>query len=288
MIAVTFFWGPSFGLFTMFLALVAVNLNPRWNPENLVLVDAVFTLLSLGSIWLIEKIRFIISSEKQQRRIQSDFLTMLAHEIRTPLTCIQTAASSLSVISKGELAAGRIHNQNLAVEEILAILDRCIEADKLGAGHIETKPVPIEISASVSEVVENSGAIDRIRINCPSRIELTCDAIILRRILSNLIENAIRYSPKGTPITLEVAPERRVSRKGIAIRCMNEISPSAVPDEARMFEKFYRGPETTASSGAGLGLWLVNEFVHSLSGVIRCEVNRHRILFYLWIPLVQG
>jgi signal transduction histidine kinase len=284
MIVVTYTWGPGSGFFMMLMAMVAVHLYPRWGPQPLVFVDGVFLILSFISIWIVDKVRRILLSEKQQRKALSDFISMLAHEIKSPLACIYTAASSLSLLSPGELAAGRIKNQKLAVDEILTILDRCIEADRLGSEQIQINPLPIDIFRLLAEVNRQFDCLDRFFVDCPRNLYINSDLIILRRVLHNLIENALRYSPKGSLIHLDVARKWRLGQKGLLLRCANQISSKYRPEPEKIFEKFYRGPDSTSVSGAGLGLWLVKEFVRSLSGSIRCEVDDQHVIFLLWLP----
>jgi len=284
MITVTYFWGPGPGFFMMVMAMAAVHLHPRWDPESLIFVDGMFMILSFMSIWLVNKLRRILISERQQRKALSDFIAMLAHEIKTPLACIQTAASSLSLISPGELTAGRIRNQKLAVDEILTILDRCIEADRLGCEKIQLNRVTVEINHLLAELIRHFECPERLVIDCQGEISLFCDPVILKRILQNLIENALRYSPKGSLVHLVVATKRHHGQKGMLLRCANQVSSKNRPETEKFFEKFYRGPDSISVSGAGLGLWLVKEFVRGLSGIIHCEVVEQRVIFILWLP----
>lgn len=283
-ITVTYFWGLSSGFLMMVMTMAAVHLHPRWEPDNLVFVDGMFSILSFGSILLVDKLRRILLSEKQQRKALSNFIAMLAHEIKTPLACIQTAASSLSLLSPGELAAGRIRNQKLAVDEILTILDRCIEADRMGSEQILLNPLPIQIPDLITEAILDFDCAERVIIDCPRDISFFCDPLILKRILHNLIENALRYSPKGSLVQLDLLTKRHVGQKGVQIRCTNQISSKNRPEAGKIFEKFYRGPGSGSVSGAGLGLWLVKEFIRGLDGTIHCKVGDQHVTFILWLP----
>jgi signal transduction histidine kinase len=284
MITVTYFWGPVCGLFLMAMTMVAAHLHPQWEPGSLVFVDGMFLILSTLSILLVDRLRWVLLSEKQQRKALSDFISMLAHEIKTPLTCIQTAASSLSLLAPGELAAGRIRNQKLAIDEILILLDRCIEADRLGSEKIPINPVSIEIDRLLAEVSRQSDCSERLIVDSPRDVSLNTDPVILRRVMHNLVENALRYSPRGSLIHLDVERKWHLGQKGVLLRCTNQISSKNRPEPEKIFEKFYRGPDSTSVSGAGLGLWLVKEFVRSISGTIHCEVDGQRVIFLLWLP----
>lgn len=113
---------------------------------------------------------------------------------------------------------------------------------------------------------------------------MTSDPVLLRRILTNLVDNALKYGAVGGKVKLSVVPEHRLLKRGMAFRCVNQIGMAGVPDRTQIFSKYYRAADATSVRGAGLGLWLSRGFVDVLSGVIRLEEERGEVSFYVWIP----
>ena len=284
-ITIAFFLGYRFGGLLTVLSLLIVNANPSWMPQNRLFINLVFFLLCLASLWLIEQLRSLLSREKYLRQSQSDLIGMLAHEIKTSLSGIQAAASSLSLMTSSELAEGRIRNQKRAIEEIRSILDRCIEANRIDAGCMLPEMADLSVSLALDEAIRQQQETHRIKLHCPSVMRINTDPFILGRILNNLIHNALQYSPPDSTITLQGFADRRHGKSGITIRCSNRLSSGSSFDPSKVFDKYYRGPEGMSLSGAGLGLWLVRSFVEILSGDIRCRVEGREVLFMLWLPL---
>ena len=284
-ITIAFFQGYRFGGLLTVLSLLIVNANPSWIPQNKVFINLVFFLLCLVSLWLIEQLRALLAREKSLRQSQTNLIAMLAHEVKTSLSGIQAAASSLSLISHGELAEGRIRNQKRAIEEIRSILDRCIEADRIDAGCIMPERADLAVFIALDEAIRQQDETHRIKLDCPSILRISTDPFILGRILNNLIHNALRYSPPKSAITLQGFADRRHGKRGITIRFSNQLSSGSSLDPFKVFDKYYRGPEGMSLSGAGLGLWLVRSFVEILSGDIRCRLEGREVLFILWLPL---
>jgi len=284
-ITIAFFMGYWFGGLLTGLSFLVVNANPLWIPPNKTFINLVFLLLVLLSLWLIERLRSLLAREKYLRQSQSDLISMLAHEIKTSLSGIQAAASSLSLMTSSELAEGRIRNQKRAIEEIRSILDRCIEADRIDAGCMLPERADLSVSIALDEAIRQQEEAHRIKLDCPSRMRINTDPFILGRILNNLIHNALRYSPPESTISLQGFADRRHGKRGVTIRCSNKLSSGSSLDSTKVFDKYYRGPEGMSLSGAGLGLWLVRSFVEILSGDIRCRLVGSEVVFMLWLPL---
>ena len=75
---------------------------------------------------------------------------------------------------------------------------------------------------------------------------------------------------------------------GVRFRCINQIGASGSPDPSQLFTKYYRSPEASCVSGAGVGLWLCKQFTEVMTGEIHCEVMDQTISFSLWIPDTLG
>ena len=104
---------------------------------------------------------------------------------------------------------------------------------------------------------------------------------LFTQAVSNLIENALKYSPAGSrvDVALAEAPEGRLE-----ITVENDAGQAGMPDPARVFERYYRSPRALSQIGSGLGLYLVQGLVRILGGGIAYEPQGGRVRFRLWLP----
>jgi signal transduction histidine kinase len=106
----------------------------------------------------------------------------------------------------------------------------------------------------------------------------------LQLIISNLLENALKYSPDSSVVHVRTNECKKVDSEGVLIQFINEIGPAGFPDPDRVFEKYYRSPGAQSISGSGLGLYLVRSFTEMLGGKIQLYTVNNQITFELWIP----
>jgi two-component system sensor histidine kinase KdpD len=223
-------------------------------------------------------------NEQSHRKAQSNFMAMLAHEIKNPLSTLEASAYSLSLMVDSDAAGKRIRNHRMALDDISRIVDRLLELDAIENSKINVVNETFQMKQFLMDIVESASSPERIKMSCPIDRPIRTDPILTRRILMNLVDNALKYGEPTTPITLAAIPERRLGRRGMAIRCINAPGPSGLPDPAELFSKYYRAPTAKGVSGAGVGLWLCKQFVEAMSGVIQLDVRDHQISFYVWIP----
>jgi signal transduction histidine kinase len=212
----------------------------------------------------------------QLEQLKSNFLSLISHDLKTPIARIQGNAelvldqtSSLTDKQKKSLSA-IVHTTEDLSEYVESVLDLT---------RIESAKVPLnkatkDINATILEVVENKQgmAADK-QIELVTDLEpifsFKFDVKLIRRVLGNLVENAIKYSPDGTQITL------RSKEEGTWVRVYVEdqgigIAPE---DQERVFAKFYRceNSTTTQNKGTGLGLYLVKYFVELHQGMVELK-----------------
>jgi len=106
----------------------------------------------------------------------------------------------------------------------------------------------------------------------------------LRVVASNLLENALKYSPAGSTISIEATRSDNNGNVAMQLIFSNDIGPMGEPDPEHVFKKYYRNASATKISGSGLGLYLVFELVNLLGGVIAYQPQHKRVTFELWIP----
>ena len=210
--------------------------------------------------------------EKQDRDISERFLTMLLHESRTSLAIIGLAASSLERrIESGADDAKRIRHINGAVDDLNAMIDRCVQADqidghnKLGAASMQVRGVCLR--DLIDEVLQSLDA-RRITLIMPPACTLQTDAHFLRVIVQNLLSNALKYSPPDSMIEFNIAIAERHAGSIVRFEIVNAVGKAGMPDPARLFARYYRAEAARRHVGAGLGLWLAQSLAGQLGSTI--------------------
>jgi signal transduction histidine kinase len=102
-------------------------------------------------------------------------------------------------------------------------------------------------------------------------------------VMGNLLDNAMKYSPAGSPVQFGVETTDDPLR-GLRLWVENEEGPAGVPDPVQVFEKYYRNPLARRHSGSGLGLYLTQVFVKALGGSVQCIASNGLVRFELWLP----
>ena len=216
--------------------------------------------------------------ERRQREEQSMLMAMLSHEIKTPL-------SVLKLVMDEKVAGSDLEGHaNRAVSNINAIVNRCLQLGKLDAKAIRLNRTDVDGREFLATLLDDPPARSRVRIHMPEALSFHVDSDILRIVLSNLIENALKYAPADSPIDIEIGTAQKHEAAGISIRVGNRIGSMGAPDAGQVFKKYYRNTQATKMTGSGLGLFLVHELVGVMGGEITYTSDNEEVLFNLWIP----
>ncbi len=218
--------------------------------------------------------------EKIRLEEQSQLLTMLMHEIKTPLTVIDLAQqASTDLEARGYVA------RNVTI--IKNILNRCLNADRIASGKLNVHLQPVAIDPLLNDLREQYSH-DRQRINIhigPGITTLQTDEQCLQIILNNLLDNALRYGDAVQPIQLQVTQSRnREGAAGLSFTVSNKTGIASWPDPDRVFHKYYRSAGAQAMSGTGLGLFLVASLANILGGSCSYVPDDTHVRFELWLP----
>lgn len=220
--------------------------------------------------------------ERQQREEQSMLMTMLSHEIKTPLSVLKLVVDEK--VSGSELEG----HANRAVNNIDFIIERCLQLGRIDAKATLIHTRAQALHAFFNVLINEHKTENRVVLKCDQSLIANTDADILRVITSNLLENAIKYSPAGSRIQIAVEPHQRNNQTGVQVQISNETGSMGAPDSAQVFKKYYRNSSATKISGSGLGLYIVYELVNILGGSITYQPQPaqqpHHVIFKLWIP----
>lgn len=222
-----------------------------------------------------EELRHALAKEKELSDLKSNIISVVSHEYRTPLATILSSAELLENYShKWTEDKKQRHFQRIqsSVHHLTQLVSDVLVLSKAEAGKLEFNPVPLDLVAFCRELVEELQLTVRTEHNISfmcldSGIEACLDEKLLRQFLSNLISNAIKYSPEGGNIQFELFGEQdavtfRIRDQGIGI---------PLKDQAQLFEAFHRSSNVGTISGTGLGLAIVKRCVELHGGQIAVE-----------------
>ncbi|MEO9572254.1 MAG: PAS domain-containing sensor histidine kinase [Polaribacter sp.] len=218
------------------------------------------------------KIKDALKKEKELNELKTKFLSLVSHEFKTPLSGILTSTMLLGKYKLTEQQEKR--DKHLAtitskIHYLNNILNDFLSIEKLETGKIHYKFHTFKVTKVVDEVIYNANMLLKVgqRINYPEDIgelSLTQDEKIIELALSNLVNNAIKYSPENSQINIEVKQDKnfttfKIKDNGIGI-------PEA--DQKNIFNRYFRAENALLTQGTGIGLNIIKTHIESLGGNI--------------------
>jgi signal transduction histidine kinase len=224
-------------------------------------------------------------------RLKTNLLSTISHELRTPMASIKGYASLLLMYDrklKKEQKNESLEAIDRSTDRLAELIDRLLDMSRLDAGLLKMTLLPVDpkelVNIAVSEAKLRSPDFD-FKNEAGARLpEIMADSKRLRQIIDNLLENAVKYSPPKTVITLktEVKPE------GLQISITDQGRGIAEAEFKKIFERMYRIEQRLQKDpgGLGLGLSLCKALVEAHGGRIWVEsVIDKGSTFYFTIPL---
>lgn len=259
-------------------------------------VNVTLVVLVLSFQWIVSHRIADLSRAKQQAELQvvtsktrlqqalaakeeqGRLLDMLNHELKNPLAVIRMALARLALSDKVKSYAEQ------AVQDMNAILERCTYSDKLEHHRLS----PVKQQFDLTQVLNQwltPYPCERLALTlAPESIELFSDAEWLRVIVTNLVENALKYGDKSQPVQIQLVPEGSAQAQSVLLLSVcNAPSSLGFPDAQQLFSKYYRAEKAKSQPGTGLGLYIVNILVDALGYQLTYAVRENHICFNLRI-----
>jgi signal transduction histidine kinase/ActR/RegA family two-component response regulator len=228
---------------------------------------------------------------EEATRAKDEFLAMLGHELRNPLSPIMTALQLMRLKNQTSREQEVIERQ---VASLIRLVDDLLDVSRITRGKIDLRKSDVEFAEVAARAIETvSPALERKRqrldIDVPrTGLVLHADPARVAQIIANLLNNASKYSDDGRVITLSAARERG----NVAIRVRDEGIGIAAEMLDRVFELFEQHPQALdrSAGGLGLGLAIVRSLVHMHGGRVRAssEGAGHGSEFIVELPLAAG
>jgi two-component system, OmpR family, phosphate regulon sensor histidine kinase PhoR len=253
-----------------------------------------------------------VTTSQKLERAKDDFLAVAAHELRSPLAAVRGYTDLLvrREQRRGEEDSPELRGLNILAQQVthmLRMVDNILDVSRIDAGQVSLQLQRVNLVAMVEQVIEQQRptAGDRMLALESDRSEVfaVCDSLRIRQVLTNLVGNAIRYSPPATRVSLwiSIEPAGVIAARHTAYaaaRANNDdhmlMALIAVRDQGggiseeqfgRLFQRYARGRERRGE-GLGLGLYLSREFVARHGGDIWAESREGQgSTFYVALPL---
>ena len=220
------------------------------------------------------KLQMALAREKELNQLQNEFVSMVSHEFRTPLTVIDGTARRVKK-KLDELEPDDVKNRMDKIQQSVGrmsdLVERTLDASRLASGRMMCEPSPVNLSAIVSEVVERQlemapdYAIDVVENGLPDKIN--ADPKLCDHIFTNLIGNAVKYS--GGSRRVEVSTWTENETVGVSVRDYGVGIPAE--EMNRLTERFFRASTSVGIQGTGIGLHLVRSLVELHGGSIHFD-----------------
>jgi two-component system sensor histidine kinase KdpD len=257
------------------LALEPVNLRRVFLPEQQKLLATFLRLIAqaLTRLRLAEQAK-TVALQIETEGLRNALLSSISHDLRTPLATIVGSASTLSESGASLKDEDRIELSRAIYEEarrMSNLINNILDMARLDAGMIQLNKDWYPLEEIIGTVLTRfnkriNGRV--VRVTLPPGIPMIyCDAVMIEQVLTNLLENALRYTPAGSP--LDIAAE--ISPDWIEISLADRGPGIPAGFENRLFEKFYRLHDETAQSGVGLGLPICRAIVSVHGGWIQAH-----------------
>lgn len=258
-------------IFYVSIAYYQFKIAGTWFPMLIPTIFQVPLALVSASLWRYAD----ISKERAVIRMKSEFVSQISHDLRTPLTVIKGSLDNLRDGITGDLTEKQrdyLNRMSKNTDRLAGLISNLLEVSRLESGRISLKRTPLSLYNLILEVVD-----DLRPIATEKGLEVTVnkfdeESIVqgdqdkLEQVITNLLDNAIKFTPTGGRITITLYKEEGFFK--ISIRDTGIGIPKE--DQSRIFERFYRaeGESPVQAKGTGLGLSIAKSLIELHGGQI--------------------
>ena len=245
-------------------------------PEQRRLLDTCASLVAIS----LERIHYVdvaqtTTLQMESERLRNSLLSAISHDLRTPLAALVGMAESLALTEPPPSGAQReiVGAMREAALRMNSLVNNLLDMARLQAGQVQLnrqwQPLEEVVGSALKAM---SGTLDakRVRVALPDDLPLLhIDAVLIERVLCNLLENAVKYTPSGSLIEIVA------SASSETVRLMVDDHGPGLPKgrEEAIFQMFERGRKESATPGVGLGLAICRAIVEAHDGTIRGETR---------------
>ncbi|WP_437325854.1 PAS domain S-box protein [Sorangium sp. So ce381] len=225
-----------------------------------------------------------ISPLKELARMREEWTSVIAHDLRQPITTIVLKAA---LLARQPQCSDKAQHILASAMQLNRMIDDLLDVSRLESHRLDLRPIEVDLPALIRATVERTADATRghrVDVEVLDRVPpLLADPGRLEQVLTNLLSNAAKYGAPETPI--RIAVERRSGEVSVAIENEGKgIAPDELP---RLFTRYYRTREAKAggAAGLGLGLYIVRGLVEAHGGRIWAESAPGKTTFQFTLPL---
>jgi len=230
-----------------------------------------------------------ILEQKRMGKLKNDFISVISHEVRTPLTSIHGALNLLKSGLGGELNAQGVRLLDAAYrnsQRLVRLVNDLLDLQRIESGTMTFNMRPVELRSLLEQAVEScqthAGQLGSKLIlqRVPSGVRVRVDSDRMMQVMTNLLSNAAKFSPRGEVVVVEA------ERAGTRVRVAVTDRGPGVPTEfrSRIFQKFAQASPSPERGGSGLGLSITKAIVEHMSGQVGFESEPGRTTFFFDLP----
>ncbi|MBZ9613844.1 ATP-binding protein [Rheinheimera maricola] len=235
-----------------------------------------------------------LSERQKNEQLKQEFISTVSHELRTPLTSISGALGLAVGGALGELNASQLRMLQLAqshCQQLNKLVNTLLDVEKLTSGNMLLQLEPLQLLDVVQQAIDEAQVIaqqhrTQLRLDCPEALQqavVRVDAGRLKQVVLHLLNNALKFSPADSSVTVQVLQQQKFIR--IAIHDQGKgVEQDFVP---RLFSRFSQADSSDSReySGTGLGLAVSRHLMQNMHGDIGYTPGQQRgSCFYLDLP----
>jgi signal transduction histidine kinase len=215
----------------------------------------------------------LLRRQKEVNQMMSDFLSVATHELKAPMSIIKGYISMVTDGTFGEVNDKIKEQLNVAsnqTDRLNNLVQDLLNVSRIEQGRLTIEPKNVDISAIIKTLITNyshkAGEKNlQLVYDAPQPVWVYADQSRVQEIMTNLIDNAIKYTPKG-----QVTIKHRNEGKKVITSVVDTGPGMSAEESSRLFQRFYRvrNDNTKDIPGTGLGLWIIKQYAEKMGGTI--------------------
>jgi len=234
------------------------------------------------------------TAQRRAERARQDLVANISHELRTPITAARALAETLEDGVPDEAVRARFHRQLAGeIDRMQGIVERLIRLSRIEQGDEPFEFAPALVSELIHEAIhrmappaERAGVVLTADVALAASTLVVADRERILEVLTNLLDNSIKFSTPGDRIVAGAVPDENVVRF-----CVSDEGPGIMPNERhRVFERFYTSDRSRTGgqpTGTGLGLSIARQIVSRHGGVIWVADESRGTTICFTVPVVD-
>jgi PAS domain S-box-containing protein len=218
-----------------------------------------------------------ITAQKEMDQLKQEFVSMITHDLRTPLTSLKVTCEALLDGTWGQIAESgkqQVKSAERSLNRLIGLINDLLDVEKMEAGKFNLEVEPVKLASVIDRSVESVGGYAKehdvsLQICLPSQLqdsEVLADRDRLVQVLVNLLSNAVKYSPKGSVVSIDAAELNGLTEISVKDRGVG------IPDEfqSAIFNRYEQVslPDSIRKNSSGLGLSICKAIVEAHKGTI--------------------